>query len=77
MMPLIKFDVKKDEGAYLLVTSGEVGWFPNGAFGVTEHLLRQLDPLFQDKGIQYHRLSQEEADQLIKTNSSAKQPSKS
>ena len=76
-MPVIKFDAKKDEGAYLLVTSGEVGWFPGGAFGVTEHLLRQLDALFQEKGIRYHRLSQEEADDLAKTSNSSKHPRKS
>jgi hypothetical protein len=39
-MPLIKFETKKDQGAYLLVTSGEVGWFRNGAFGVSNQLIR-------------------------------------
>jgi hypothetical protein len=63
-MPLIRFEAKKDEGFHLLVTSGEVGWFPNHVYGVTEHLLRQLDPLFQEKGVRYHCLTQEEADQL-------------
>jgi hypothetical protein len=65
-MPLIRFETKKDEGFHLLVTSGEVGWFPNRVYGVTERLLRQLDPLFQAKGIRYHLLTQEEADQLVK-----------
>ena len=59
-MPLIKFETKKDEGAYLLVTSGEVGWFPEGVFGVTEHLLQQLEPRFREKGVRYHCLSREE-----------------
>lgn len=72
-MPLIRFETKKDEGAYLLVTSGEVGWFPHGVFGVTEHLLRQLDAPFREKGVRYHRLSAEEADQLV----NAHQPHKS
>lgn len=59
-MPLIKFETKKNEGAYLLVSSGEVGWFPDGVFGVTEQLLQQLDPCFQEKGIRYRRVSPEE-----------------
>jgi hypothetical protein len=71
-MPLIRFETKKDEGAYLLVTSGEVGWFLQSVFGVTEHLLRQLDPLFKDKGIRYHRLSAKEADRLVQTHKSKK-----
>jgi hypothetical protein len=29
-MPLIRFVTKKDEGGYLLITTGEVGWFPEG-----------------------------------------------
>jgi hypothetical protein len=66
-MALIRFEAKKDEGFHLLVTSGEVGWFPNPVYGVTEHLLRQLDPVFQEKGVRYHRLTQEEADQLVKS----------
>jgi len=66
-MPLIRFEAKKDEGFHLLVTSGEVGWFPNHVYGVTEHLLRQLEPLFQEKGVRYHLLTQEEADQLVKS----------
>ena len=70
-MPLIRFETKKAEGAYLLVTSGEVGWFPNGVFGVTEHLLNQLDPRFEERGIRYHRLSQDEANQAIKRNGKA------
>jgi hypothetical protein len=65
-MPLIRFEAKKGEGAYLLVTSGEVGWFPEGVFGVTEHLLQQLELRFQEKGIRYHALSPEEADALTK-----------
>jgi hypothetical protein len=73
-MPLIKFETKKDEGFYLLVTSGEVGWFPNRVYGVTDHLLRQLDPLFREKGIRYHRLTQEEADQLIKPRQNGQTP---
>ena len=73
-MPLIRFETKKDEGAYLLVTSGEVGWFPNGVFGVTEHLLSQLEPRFQERGIRYHRLSQEEADQAINSDKNGKPP---
>jgi hypothetical protein len=64
-MPLIRFETKKDEGGYLLVTSGEVGWFPEGVFGVTEFLLQQLEPRFKEKGIRYHRLSAEEADRLV------------
>jgi len=59
-MPLIKFETQKNEGAYLLVSSGEVGWFPDGVFGVTEQLLQQLDPRFQEKGIRYRRVSPEE-----------------
>src|SRR4051812_8174244 len=68
-MPLIEFETGKDEGAYLLVTSGEVGWFPDGVFGVTEQLLQQLGPRFQAKGIRYHCLSQEEANRLAKSGS--------
>jgi hypothetical protein len=67
-MPLIRFESKKGEGFHLLVSSGEVGWFGKGVFGVTDHLLRQLEPLFRDRGIRYHCLSQEEADQLIQAN---------
>jgi hypothetical protein len=66
-MALIRFETKKDEGAYLLVTSGEVGWFPDGVFGVTEHLIEQLEPRLKEKGIRYHRLSDEEADRLTQT----------
>jgi hypothetical protein len=65
-MPLIRFETKKEEGAYMLVMSGEVGWFPEGVFGVTEHLLEQLEPRFRAKGISYHRLSAEEADRLVR-----------
>jgi len=65
-MPLIRFEQNKDEGFYLLVTSGEVGFFPNSVYGVTDHLLRQLEPVFCEKGIRYHRLSQTEADGLVK-----------
>lgn len=68
-MPLIQFENKKDEGAYLLVTCGEVGWFPHGVFGVTEQLLRQLEPRFQATGIRYRLLNQEEANHLLTTNS--------
>ncbi len=67
-MPLIQFENKKDEGAYLLVTSGEVGWFPNGVFGVTEQLLQQLDPRFQAKGIRYRRLNGQESNHTGKAN---------
>jgi hypothetical protein len=67
-MPLIRFETKKDDGAYLLVTSGEVGWFPDGVFGVTEHLLDQLEPRFREKGIRYHRLSAEEANLVARKN---------
>ncbi len=73
-MPLIRFETKKDEGAYLLVTSGEVGWFPNGVFGVTEHLLNQLEPRFEERGIRYHRLSQEEANLAVKSMKNGKPP---
>ncbi len=66
-MPVIKFETKKEEGAYLLVTSGEVGWFPSGVFGVTEHLLQQLEPRFQEQGIRYRRLSGAEVDHLVKS----------
>jgi len=66
-MPLIKFETKKSEGAYLLVTSGEVGWFPNSVFGVTEQLLQQLDMRFREKGIRYRRVSQEEVNPKVKT----------
>ena len=59
-MPLIKFETKKDEGAYLLVTSGEVGWFPDDVFGVTDHLLRQLRDEFHQKGICYREVTPEE-----------------
>jgi hypothetical protein len=72
-MPLIRFEAKKDEGPYLLVTSGEVGWFPERVFGVTEHLLRQLDPLFKERGIRYHRLSGAEADGLVRCYRSMKE----
>jgi hypothetical protein len=67
-MPLIKFENKKDEGAYLLVTSGEVGWFPDSVFGVTEQLLQQLEPRFKEKGIRYRRLSAEEINHAVKAN---------
>lgn len=69
-MALIRFETKKEEGAYLLVTSGEVGWFPDGVFGVTEHLLYQLEPRFKEKGIRYHRLTAEEADRLVQAHKS-------
>jgi hypothetical protein len=72
-MPLIKFESEKNKGAYLLVTSGEVGWFPDGVFGVTEQLLQQLDTRFGEKGIRYRRLSQEEANRLVKTNHAQRQ----
>jgi hypothetical protein len=55
-MPLIQFDRKKDEGAYLLVTTGQVGWFPDGVFGVTEQLLEQLEPRFRKERIRYQRV---------------------
>jgi hypothetical protein len=71
-MPVIKFETKKDEGAYLLVTSGEVGWFPAGVFGVSEHLLQQLDPSFQERGIRYRRLSPEELSRVVKANQNNK-----
>ncbi len=64
-MPLIRFENDRDQGARLLVTSGEVGWFPDGVFGVTEHLLQQMEPRFKEQGIRFHRLSQEEADRLL------------
>jgi hypothetical protein len=73
-MPLIQFETKKDEGAYLLVTSGEVGWFPEGVFGVTEQLLRQLEPRFQEKGIRYRRLSTVETSPASKGNSKHPKP---
>jgi hypothetical protein len=69
-MPLIRFEHNKDEGFYLLVTSGEVGFFPSSVFGVTDHLLRQLDSVFHDKQIRYHTLSQAEADDLVKNGKS-------
>jgi hypothetical protein len=72
-MPLIKFETEKNEGAYLLVTSGEVGWFPDGVFGVTEQLLRQLEKPFEEKGIRYRRLTQDEANRLVKANNSHRQ----
>lgn len=59
-MPLIQFETQKNEGAYLLVTRGEVGWFPNGVFGVTEQLLQQLEVLFKEKGVRYRRLGPED-----------------
>jgi len=65
-MPLIKFETKKEEGAYLLVSSGEVGWFPRGVFGVTEQLLQQLDRYFQEQGIRYRRLNPEEVNDHVK-----------
>lgn len=64
-MPLIKFETKKEEGAYLLVSSGEVGWFPDGVFGVTEQLLQQLDRHFQEKGIRYRRLNPQEVNENV------------
>jgi hypothetical protein len=73
-MPLIRFETNKDEGAYSLVTSGQVGWFPNGVFGVTEHLLTQLESRFEERGIRYHRLSQEEANQAVKSRKNGKPP---
>ncbi len=65
-MPLIRFDSKRSEGFYLLATSGQITCLPNRVYGATESLLQQLAPLFQEKGIRFHRLSQEEADQLLK-----------
>jgi len=65
-MPLIRFDSKKDDGFYLLATNGEIGCYAHHVYWATDLLLRQLDPLFQEKGIRYHRLTQEEADQLLK-----------
>jgi hypothetical protein len=59
-MPLIKFEKKKNEGLYLLLTSGQVGWFPDGVYGVTEFHLQQLDPIFKEKGIRYRRFTPEE-----------------
>ena len=71
-MPLIRFETKKDEGAYLLVTSGEVSWFPEKVFGVTEFLLKQLEPQFKEKGVRFHRLTDEEADRLVQTHEAKK-----
>lgn len=59
-MPLIKFEQNEDEGAYLLVSSGEVGWFPNAVFGVTEQLLKQMEPRFEERGIRYRLLAANE-----------------
>jgi hypothetical protein len=64
-MPLIKFENNKDEGFYLLVTSGDVGFFPDSVFGVTDHLLRQLDSVFREKKVGYHLLSKTEANTLV------------
>ena len=55
-MALIQFQENKDEGAYMLVTSGEASWFPNGVFGVTEPLLAQRDSQLREKGVSYRRL---------------------
>src|SRR5436305_987779 len=73
-MALIKFENNKDEGFYLLATSGKVGFFPNSVFGVTDRLLRELEPVFREKGIRYHRLSQAEADELAKNGKRKKPP---
>jgi hypothetical protein len=59
-MPLIRFETRRDEGAYLLVKSGEVGWFPHGVFGVTDQLLKQLAPSFAERGIRYRLVDPEE-----------------
>ena len=67
-MPLIKFDTKKEEGFYLLATNGEIGCYAHRIYWATDLLLRQLEPLFAEKGIHYHRLTQEEADQLLSDN---------
>jgi len=64
-MPLIRFDAKKDEGFYLLATNGEIGCYAHHVYWATDLLLRQLDPLFQEEGIHYHRLTQDEADRLL------------
>lgn len=56
-MPLIKFERKKNEGAYLFITSGQVGLFPDGVFGVTEFHLQQIDPVPKAKGIRYRRFT--------------------
>jgi hypothetical protein len=55
-----------------LVTSGEVGWFPDSVFGVTEHLLQQLEPRFQEKGIGYRRLNPEEINHAVAGNQNKK-----
>jgi hypothetical protein len=64
-MPLIRFTKNKNEGAYLLVTSGEVSCFPESVFGVNDLLLELLDKRFRQQGISYHRLSEREANQLV------------
>ena len=59
-MPLIQFDTKKEEGFYLLASNGEIGCYANRVYWATDLLLRQLEPLFQEKGVRYHRLTQDE-----------------
>jgi len=65
-MPLIKFERKKNEGAYLLITSGQAGWFPDGVFGVTEFRLQQLDPIFKGKEIRYRRYTAQELNEKVR-----------
>jgi len=55
-MPLIQFDDKSTDGFYLLITSGEVGHYPDDIYAVSERLLKELDAEFKAKGITYHRL---------------------
>lgn len=59
-MPFIKFDRKVTEGKYLLMTHGPVNRFPGGILGVSEKLLEELEETFKEKGIRYHRLTQDE-----------------
>jgi hypothetical protein len=59
-MPLIRFENKKKEGVYLLMMSGQVGWFPDDVFGVTEFHLQQIDPVLKEKGIRYRRFTPDE-----------------
>jgi len=58
---LIKFTGDKAlEGWYLLITSGEVGHYPEGILAVSDTLLKQLGEEFSSRGITYQRLNPKE-----------------
>jgi len=62
-LPFIRFTEKATEGSYLLMTSGQASWFPDGIVGVTEKLLKELKDEFTQREIKYEKLSLKELNQ--------------